>query len=67
MENKPEWIIAQVKEKDYLVRITKVGNVYYGAFINIEDFVQRVSSSVNYESVSVSMTKKQEEGGRETG
>ena len=65
MENKPEWIIAQVKEKDYLVRITKVGNVYYGAFINIEDFVQRVSSSVNYESVSVSMTKKQEEGGRE--
>lgn len=65
LETAMEWVIAEVKEETYLVRITKVGNVYYGAFINLDDFVRSVTAAVNYESVSVSMEKKQETAGKE--
>ena len=66
MENTKEWGIFDVNADTYLVRMNKVGNVYYGAFINLDDFVRTVSAAVNYESVSVSMEKKQETKERES-
>lgn len=56
-----KWTIVQVEGKEYLVRITDMGNVYYGAFVNLDKFLQSVEEAVNYESASVSIVSKKKD------
>ncbi len=53
-----KWTIVQVEGENYLTHIIDAGNVYYGAFINLDLFLQSVEEAVNYENVSVSIVGK---------
>lgn len=52
-----KWTMVEVEGKNYLLHVTKKGRVYYGGFINLDEFVKNVSEAVKYESARVIVLK----------
>ena len=48
-----KWQLGTVGGKQYLIRVTKIKDVYYGGFINLEKFEKEIQKSINYKSGKV--------------
>ena len=65
---KPKWQLKTIDQKQYLVRRTKIKDVYYGGFISLEKFEKEIKKSLNYESGKVvfSQDKPENQEGSKT-
>ncbi len=59
MKVNAKWKIETIAGKQYLVRITKIKDVYYGGFINLERFEKEIKKSINYKSGQVYFSQKE--------
>ena len=57
-----KWQIGTVEGKQYLIRITKNRDVYYGGFINLDKFKKKIRHSLNYESARVLFSQENPQG-----
>lgn len=53
-----KWTVETIAEKQYLVHITKMDEVYYGAFIDVDELLLKLQKSVNYNSGQIQFTSE---------